>query len=97
MAFEVLTGIYRTDEANGTYKSAVCLTFVGDDIWVHGLTGRLSASCTREIYDFAKSTGKKNIKYIRRRNGNVKIKSFPLESLNNDHTIDTERVPTNSK
>jgi len=79
MAFETLTGIYRTKEANGTYRSAVCLSFIGEDVWVHGLTSTLPPSCFKELYNFIKDAGYSRAKYFRKKNNKVVLKIIEIK------------------
>lgn len=86
MAFEVLSGIYRTSEGNGTYKSAVCLSFTHEEVWIHGLTTSLSLSCVKEILAYIESTGFKTIKYTRKKNNRAILKIIRLETTKDDIT-----------
>ncbi|WGH49685.1 hypothetical protein [Alishewanella phage vB_AspM_Slickus01] len=74
MAFEVMSGLYRTAEGNGTYKSVVCITFTNKEAWIHGLGNTIPLSCVKEIIDFICTTDCRTIKYLRKKNGETVLK-----------------------
>lgn len=78
MAFEVMSGLYRTAEGNGTYKSVVCITFTNKEAWIHGLGNTIQLSCVKEIIDFIKSTDCTVIKYLRKKDGETVLKTISI-------------------
>lgn len=63
MSAQVVCEIYRTNENNGTFVSAVTITYFGTEASIQGLSGTFTLSCWRELTDYLKTV--KNIKTVR--------------------------------
>lgn len=72
MGFQLLSGIYRTNEQNHTYDKAYTVSACGTVIKFHGLTSPPSRSCIKELHEWMRAQGYTAYEYERYKN-NVKI------------------------
>lgn len=76
--FDIISGIYRTKEHSGTFKTAFILTFFGKTAFVQGLSGNPDIECFIELRDWLKAEGFLELKYYRMKLGQPTLRSYTL-------------------
>ena len=80
MGAQTVSDIYRTGEANGTFRTAYYLTYYNDEVTIQGISGVFTIMCAKELTAFFVLRGVKVLKFSRVKNGRVR----PIEVNTDD-------------
>jgi type III secretory pathway component EscU len=71
MAEQAIQVIYRTGEANNTYRTAYNITFFSGTAVLQGVSGTVTMQCWRELMCYFILKGIKQYQYERKKHGKV--------------------------